>query len=53
MTYTDFLINNTSAQSRAKSAEIRKVLIAIVFEKIGYRAPKCLSMKELKNILDQ
>jgi len=51
MTYTDHIINDKARLSRSKSAETRKVLLAQVFEKIGYRARKCVSMKELRTIL--
>lgn len=50
---TDYIINNIAAQSRARSAENRKVLVAMVKEKIGYNAPRSVSMRELKEILAQ
>lgn len=49
----DYMIDNTAAQSRAKSAEKRRVLVAIVKEQTGWSAPRGISMKELKSILSQ
>lgn len=46
-------IHDNSRIALAKSKQTRKVLLAMVYEKIGYRAPKTVSMKELREILNQ
>lgn len=52
-TFVDYMVENTAAQSKAKSKETRKVLVAMVNEKIGWRAPRGITMKELRTILSQ
>jgi len=53
MTYTDHIIYNTAAKNRAKSAEKKQALIEAIYNKIGAKLSKSLTIKELTAVLNQ
>ncbi len=53
MTYTNAMINNTSAASRAKTICKKKDIINAIYNKIGVKLSSSLSIKALKGILDE